>query len=246
MAETLIQSVQRAMRVVECVAGEIVPVSAKKIAHQTRLELSTVYHLLRTLVHDGYLIKDKSGEYSLGPRLNAVTSVKFQNNLAMKARPILESLALYTNCSVFLSLYHEGKMSLVEMVEHPEAKKIELWVELDEAAHATALGKATLASLPEAQLQDYLLGHKLNSLTEKTITQKDQLQKSIEASCDFAVDDGEYLVGVQCLAKAIFLPDSNDSISIGISGERAKDDYSKRALTAGIEHLVKSLEFSKL
>jgi IclR family transcriptional regulator, acetate operon repressor len=246
LAETLIQSVQRAMRVVECVAGETTPVSAKKIAHQTRLALSTVYHLLRTLVHDGYLVKDAQGDYALGPRLTAVTNAKFQTNLAVKARPILESLALYTNCSAFLSIYHDGKMNLVEMVEHPQAKKVELWVELDEAAHATALGKATLASLPPEQLADYLATHKLNSLTAKTITEADLLRETIQSSCDFAVDDGEYLVGVQCLAKATYLPDSTDSISIGISGARAKDDYAKRALTTGLEHLVKSMEFSKL
>lgn len=246
MAETLIQSVQRAMRVVECVAGETTPVSAKKIAHQTQLALSTVYHLLRTLVHDGYLIKEAGGDYALGPRLSAVTNAKYQSNLAVKARPILERLALYTNCSAFLSIYHDGKMNLVEMVEHPQAKKVELWVELDEAAHATALGKATLASLPPEQLAEYLASHKLNSLTAKTITEKDLLRESIQSSSDFAIDDGEYLVGVKCLARATYLPDSADSISIGISGEKANDDYAKRAVSSGLEHLIKSLEFSKL
>lgn len=246
MAETLIQSVQRAMRVVECVAGEAVPVSAKKIAHKTRIELSTVYHLLRTLVHDGYLVKDKSGDYLIGPRLSAVTSAKFQSSLAVTSRPILESIALYTQCSAFLSLYHDGKMTLVEMVEHPEAQKVELWVELDEAAHATALGKATLASLPDDELSAYLGSHKLNSLTSQTITKKELLKESIKRSCDFAVDNGEYIEGVQCLAIAEFLPESADSISIGISGERARDDYSKQALRAGMEHVLRMMEFSKL
>lgn len=245
MAETLIQSVQRAMRVVECVAGGSMPVSAKIIAHKTRLELSTVYHLLRTLVHDGYLIKNKNGDYFIGPRLDRVTSAKFQSSLAVTSRPILESISLYTQCSAFLSLYHDGKMTLVEMVEHPEAKKIDLWVELDEAAHATALGKATLGTLPADYLEDYLSSHKLNSLTEHTITRREILENSIRRNCEFAVDDGEYIEGIKCLAKGHYLPDSGESISIGISGQFVKDDYAKRALTAGLEHLVKILEFSK-
>ncbi len=246
MAESLIQSVQRAMRVVECVAGGSMPVSAKIIAHKTRLELSTVYHLLRTLVHDGYLIKNKNGDYFIGPRLDRVTSAKFQSSLAVTSRPILESISLYTQCSAFLSLYHDGKMTLVEMVEHPEAKKIDLWVELDEAAHATALGKATLAALPEDELGAYLSSHALNSLTAQTITEQNLLKETIMQSCDFGFDDGEYLAGVQCVAKAQYLPESTECISLGISGERATEDYSMRALNAGMEHLLKSLEFSKI
>src|SRR5205823_3132121 len=62
---TLIGSVQRAMRLLECVAGHEHGAPAKQLARETGLALPTAYHLLRTLVHEGYLRRDK-GLFFLG------------------------------------------------------------------------------------------------------------------------------------------------------------------------------------
>jgi len=246
MTQTLIQSVQRAMRVVECVAAQNQPISAKQIARLTKLEISTVYHLLRTLLHDGYLAKNNAGDYYLGPRLTAVTSSKHQSSLAVTARPILDSLSVHTGCSTFLSLYKDGQLNLVEMVEHPTAQKVDLWVQLEDAAHATALGKATLATLPKDEYSDYLSAHKLQALTENTIVNLGEFEQALKTCHEFALDLGEYSKGVQCVARAEYLPLSAESISIGISGENAMNDSSKRALKLAMDHLVRTLEFSSV
>lgn len=62
---TLISSVRRALVLLEVVAehGEI---TAKRLSRETRLPLPTTYHLLRTLVHDGYLVRER-GSFRLGP-----------------------------------------------------------------------------------------------------------------------------------------------------------------------------------
>ncbi len=67
---TLIGSVQRAMRLLECVAGHPHGAPAKQLARETGLALPTAYHLLRTLVHEGYLHRDK-GLFFLGRRPSA-------------------------------------------------------------------------------------------------------------------------------------------------------------------------------
>lgn len=56
---TLIGSVQRAMRLLEAVAGHECGAPAKQLARETGLALPTTYHLLRTLVHEGYLRHDR-------------------------------------------------------------------------------------------------------------------------------------------------------------------------------------------
>ncbi|WP_159045551.1 helix-turn-helix domain-containing protein, partial [Streptomyces puniciscabiei] len=53
-AATLIGSVQRAMRLLETVATHVYGAPAKQLARETGLALPTAYHLLRTLVHEGY------------------------------------------------------------------------------------------------------------------------------------------------------------------------------------------------
>ncbi len=64
---TLIGSVQRAMRLLETVAGHEHGAPAKQLARETGLALPTTYHLLRTLVHEGYLRRDR-GLFFLGRR----------------------------------------------------------------------------------------------------------------------------------------------------------------------------------
>ena len=58
---TLISSVQRALRLLEAVAASADAVPAKKLARLTGLPLPTTYHLLRTLVYEGYLRKAENG-----------------------------------------------------------------------------------------------------------------------------------------------------------------------------------------
>ncbi|MEY3734892.1 MAG: hypothetical protein RL347_2251, partial [Actinomycetota bacterium] len=51
-APTLIQSVQRALHLVEAVSARQGRARAKELARDLRLGLPTTYHLLRTLTHE--------------------------------------------------------------------------------------------------------------------------------------------------------------------------------------------------
>lgn len=60
-----VQSVGRALRILEVVsAGEAMTVKA--IARRCGLNLSTAYHLVRTLAYEGYLTRLSDGTYVCG------------------------------------------------------------------------------------------------------------------------------------------------------------------------------------
>src|ERR671928_240548 len=63
---TLIQSVQRALRLLEIVAEREERARAKEIARSAGLPLATTYHLLRTCAHEGWLQRLDDGSYVLG------------------------------------------------------------------------------------------------------------------------------------------------------------------------------------
>ena len=65
----LIQSVSRALRVLEQVTWADHPLPVKVIARQCGLNLSTAYHLVRTLSYEGYLERHPDGGYTVGPQL---------------------------------------------------------------------------------------------------------------------------------------------------------------------------------
>ncbi|MFD3546645.1 helix-turn-helix domain-containing protein [Streptomyces sp. NPDC058655] len=64
---TLIGSVQRALRLVEAMYAEG-GATAKRLARVTGIPLPTVYHLLRTLSHEGY-VKREGGAFRLADDL---------------------------------------------------------------------------------------------------------------------------------------------------------------------------------
>lgn len=75
--KSLVRSLQRGLRIINVVAAEG-PLHAKLVARSVKLPLPTAYHLLRTLVHDNYLVRLDDGTYVLGDRFQAELS-EWQN-----------------------------------------------------------------------------------------------------------------------------------------------------------------------
>ena len=93
---TLIGSVQRAMRLLETVAGHEHGAPAKQLARETGLALPTAYHLLRTLVHEGYLRRDK-GLFYLGEAAERLSSSGAQQK---RRSTVVDTLAHWRDGSV--------------------------------------------------------------------------------------------------------------------------------------------------
>ncbi|WP_372509233.1 helix-turn-helix domain-containing protein [Actinomadura madurae] len=55
----MVRSLQRGLQLMNAV-GEQGPVHAKQLARHTGVPLATVYHLLRTLLHDRYVVRPET------------------------------------------------------------------------------------------------------------------------------------------------------------------------------------------
>ena len=84
--------------------------------------------------------------------------------------------------------------------------------------HCTAVGKAILAQLPEAEVRELLHRTGMPKHTDNTITDPDaftaQLRNAEEHG--YATDEGEQELGVRCVAVAV--PDAPSRLAISISG----------------------------
>jgi IclR family transcriptional regulator, acetate operon repressor len=198
---TLIQSVQRALRLLEVVAEHAGRGHAKEIARAAGLPLPTTYHLLRTLAHEDYLQRLDDGSYVLGHRLDVVRSHGTAARGVAHARPALEWLRDELRSCVYLARHVDGEIVIVEIVDGPRAPRIDLWVGVHDAAHATALGKSILGQLPAPDREDYLARHPLHDLTPRTTVDRRRLR--LPSPDTVAVDDEEYALGVRCLAAPV-------------------------------------------
>ena len=147
---TLIQSVQRALRLIEVIAEHGGRAWPKEIARAAELPLPTTYHLLRTCAHEGWLQRLGDGSYVLGHRIDVVRAGGTAARGVAHARPALEWLRDELGGAVYLARYAEGEIVVAEIVDSARAPRIDLWVGLHDAAHATALGKSILGQLSPA------------------------------------------------------------------------------------------------
>lgn len=201
-----VQSVGRAMLILEMV-GRRPGLPVKAIASHCSLNISTTYHLIRTLAYEGYLVRLPDGTYVIG---DAVVR-RFHDLVASLERPpeaavVLQQLTERIGLSTYLGLFRDERVTVVEVAESPGSPYLEDFeVGLDVSAHATALGKALLAALPTRARRDLLLGHGLRRFTANTQTDPDRLEEELRAVRPGApvIEHGEFREGVACAAALV-------------------------------------------
>ncbi len=210
---TLINSVIRALRLLDLVADEGRPVSAKKLARLSDVALPTTYHLLRTLVHEGYLSRTNEG-YTLGDRPHQLAQAGHARTTPQRVHSVLRAMNADLDAAAYLAVLDDGEVRLAEIVDSPAAPRADLWVGLHESAHATALGKAVLGALTPDQRVDYLARHPLVDLTQHTHTNVRSLLAELEQHPDFSIDSEEYALGTTCLAVRVPSPQLVGAVAV--------------------------------
>ncbi|MFI9777439.1 IclR family transcriptional regulator [Streptomyces sp. NPDC051956] len=218
---TLITSVQRAFRLMEAVGAHEGGVPAKQLARETGLALATTYHLLRTMVHDGYVRKLDDSTFVLGERLGALHGGSRDQAALSRVRPTLTELRDGLSAAAYLTFYEDGEIRVAEIVDGPKAPRVDLWVGFEDAGHATALGKCVLRELDGDARADYLSRHTLNDLTPRTITHRAELLRRLDAPHGPAVTDiEEYSLGTACLAVPIRQGDTLGALGVSLRANR--------------------------
>ncbi|MFK0018651.1 IclR family transcriptional regulator [Streptomyces sp. NPDC090798] len=219
---TLITSVQRAFRLLEAVGAHENGVPAKQLARETGLPLATAYHLLRTMVHDGYVRKLDDGGFVLGDKVQSLHSTGRGQALLGRVRPTLAALRDGVAAAAYLTFYEEGEIRVAEIVDGPRAPRVDLWVGFEDAGHATALGKCVLRELDDESREEYLSRHSLADLTPRTITSPLELLRRLDSSpMDPAVTDlEEYALGTVCVAVPVYSGETLGSLGVSLPVNR--------------------------
>lgn len=219
---TLITSVQRAFRLLEAASAHDNGAPAKQLARESGLPLATAYHLLRTLVHDGYLHKLADGGFILGDKLRTLHTAGRGQALLSRVRPTLAALRDELATAAYLTFYEEGEIRVAEIVDGPRTPRVDLWVGFEDAGHATALGKCVLRELDDEARRDYLARHHLADLTPRTITSAPELLRRLDDSpvAPAVTDLEEYSLGTVCVAVPVYSGDTLGSLGVSLPADR--------------------------
>ncbi|MFH9723447.1 IclR family transcriptional regulator [Streptomyces sp. NPDC017254] len=200
-APTLIGSVQRALRLLEAVSSHTEGAPAKQLARETGLPLPTTYHLLRTLTHEGYLVREK-GVFVLGDAAVRLAGGGAVQNRRIKIEDSLARWRDEIGVPVYFALYREGEIELVAVADTPSAPAVEEWADFRETAHAHAIGQCLLSQLDLKSRQDHLDRHPVEAITPYTVRNRRALLERLGGlgRMEPLVERQEYALGTVCAA----------------------------------------------
>lgn len=192
---------QRALRLLEAVSSHAEGAPAKQLARETGLPLPTTYHLLRTLTHEGYLVREK-GVFVLG---DAAVRLAGGGDVQNRRIKIEDSLARWRDeigVPVYFALYREGEIELVAVADTPSAPAVEEWADFRETGHAHAIGQCLLSQLDLKSRQDHLDRHPVEAITPYTLRNRRALLDRLGGlgRMEPLVERQEYALGTVCAA----------------------------------------------
>jgi IclR family acetate operon transcriptional repressor len=226
-----IQSVARALTLLETIAELGGETTLSRLASRTGLNISTCHHLLATLVQRGFVSKGLGRRgYALGARILYLSHICLQVDLPKRAQAALDHINQTTGETVHLAALQGDELVNVLKREARHAVRVDAGtVGTSDAAHATATGKAMLAWLPEHEIRRIVTAQGMVRFTPNTITDFDALIENLRLvrRNGYALDREEFRPGVICVGAAI--RDQSGavvgSISASTPSMRASEDH---------------------
>jgi IclR family acetate operon transcriptional repressor len=203
-----IQSVDRALTLLELAARELDGITLSELSERAGLNASTCHHLIMTLVARGYLTHlSRSRGYALGPKVGELLeALEHESDPAVLLREDLRRLGQQLGLGVQLAVLSETSLLTKISFPGPSSSMHEpSEVEKMTALHATATGKAILAWIPDTELVRIISANGLKSYTPNTITTLSGIVEELRTVRRFkyAIDNEELREGVVCIGSAI-------------------------------------------
>ena len=213
-----VQSVDRALDLLEALGSSLQPLGVSELAGLTALPEGTAHRLLRALLQRGYVRQTVDRKYALGSSVLRLRDAGHRT-LAAAAGPALSRLVEISGETANLAVL-EGDLA-VYVAQVPSARTLRMFAEVGRQVyvHCTAVGKVLVADMPAPHVLALLARVGMPARTPATITEPSALLAELERvrRQGFAVDDGEEEPGVRCLAVPVH-DGSRVVASVSVSG----------------------------
>ncbi len=207
-----VQSVERAFSLLEALAeAGSDGMTLSDLGRTLGVSKSTAYAILQTMLAGGFVADSGSGmarRYRLGMALARLGDVVV-SQIALRdvAMPVLRSLTDATDLTSRVAVLDEQYAVVIGRVDaHQSTVRFAAHLGKREHLHCSAVGKAMLASLPDATVREIAAVAGLPGKTAHTITDAAALLHELGTirRRGYAVDDEEDAEGVFCVGAAVF------------------------------------------
>jgi IclR family acetate operon transcriptional repressor len=217
-----VQSVDRALQILETLAEDDNGYRLSDLAVRTGLSTSTAHRLLTTLEKRRFVQFDQtSSKWHVGAQSFAVgATFTRRRNFVAQAIPYLRKLRDQTRETANLAVVDDETLMLLVRLESREITRSVTKVGGRVAMVASGIGKAVLATYGDADVAAIIHRHGMPQLTAKSIVRAGELFKELQAirRQGYAVDDEEARIGLRCVASVVYNDCAEPLAAVSISG----------------------------
>lgn len=191
----LIQSIERAVAMLEIIAREGGAAHLRDVAGKASLGKTTAHNILKTLDALGY-VQRRVGDtrYHLGGRiLNLARIAGDDGDLRARLRPVLEIIAQRTGETVYLAVPSGDETYYLDAIESGQSLKTTCPVGVRERLEGSAVGLVFLAFMPG-------LGKRVLSTRADALSPDIRSEIGKVETAGFALDLESHQPGLHCVA----------------------------------------------
>ena len=219
------QSVMKALGLLVFFTETEVDLTLSELAQRSKLPKATVFRLLSSLEHMGFLVKSKHSDqnvrYRLGLKLLELGSlVADQLELRRVAQPMMKHLQSEINETIHLVIREGDEAVYIEKVESNHALRLYTRIGRRSPLSLGSGPQLLLAFLPEAEQQRIISGMTFRKFTNNTITKKSDLLEKIQRTKEqgFSLSYGEQDEGTIGFSYPVFDRTANVIAALSVSG----------------------------
>lgn len=230
-----IQVVARVASLLRVLSANTEGLSPQEIADQCDIPRPTVYRLVKALAAEEFVRTLPSGRILIGSGLMRVV-IANTRDIRHDMRPFLEQLAREIDGHTEEAVLYAGEALFVDQYIKRRVMRAVTNVGTRGPIHCSANGKALLASLSPAEMEDAFPAE-LVRMTDNTITDRDALRVEIAEvrRTGLAFDMEEYTIGV-CACAAFVRGLMGDVVSIGAVVTKEHWDANHERIKAAVVH----------
>jgi len=223
--QNTIKSLDRAIVVLQRLS-EIGGATLSALAGDLGQSPATIYRVLTTFQGRGLVaFNEKAQVWSIGAGAFLIgAGFLRRTSLVDSARPILRGLMNSTGETANLGIERSGEVLFVSQVETQSNIRAFFPPGSMSEMHASGIGKALLAFMPDDRREAILQGRVLTRYTDQTLSDADALARDLEASRrrGYAVDADEKTDGMRCIAAPVFDVYGEAVAGISVSGPTSR------------------------
>jgi IclR family transcriptional regulator, acetate operon repressor len=203
-----VQSLTRGLSLLEALARAEGGLTLTDIAQRVTLAPSTAHRLLATLEKMGYVYQGgELGRWYIGLQAFTVGSSFLANrDFVAQSHPYMRRLMEQSGETANLAILDGTEAVFIDQVQCRETMRTIVRLGSRVPLHASGVGKAIFAALPDEQIDAILKVKGLPRITPTTITSPETMWSAMRVirQRGYSFDDEEHLPGTRCVAAPFY------------------------------------------